>query len=112
GASSVTAPIYISEVSPRERRGSLVALFQFNIVFGILISYLSNYLLSQVGEASWRLMLGIQALPSLAFILLLHWVPESPRWLILKRGDSKKALEILKVIDPLNCEQELAAIQS
>lgn len=111
GASSVTAPIYISEVSPRERRGSLVALFQFNIVFGILISYLSNYLLSQVGEASWRWMLGVQAIPSLVFMVLLHWVPESPRWLVLRKGDTKSALQILKVIDPLNCDRELEAIQ-
>src|SRR4051812_23869798 len=71
GASSVTAPIYISEIAPAERRGRLVALFQFNVVFGILISYLSNYLLGQLGENSWRLMLGIQAAPSLLFLLLL-----------------------------------------
>jgi len=79
GASSVTAPIYISEISPAERRGKLVGLFQFNVVFGIVISYLSNYLIGLTGEHSWRLMLGIQAVPSAIFFLLLKFVPESPR---------------------------------
>jgi sugar porter (SP) family MFS transporter len=112
GISSVTAPIYISEVSPADRRGRLVGLFQFNVVLGILISYLSNYLISQGGEASWRWMLGVQAFPSLLFIVLIYFIPESPRWLILKKGATAKALEILRVINPLNCEQELASIQS
>jgi MFS family permease len=96
GASSVTAPIYISEISPADRRGRLVGLFQFNVVLGILISYLSNYLISQGGEMSWRWMLGVQAVPSLIF---------------LKIGATEKALEILRIINPLNCEQELASIK-
>jgi len=112
GVSSVTAPIYISEVSPADRRGRLVGLFQFNVVLGILISYLSNYLLSQGGDASWRWMLGVQALPSLLFIVLIYFIPESPRWLILKKGETTRALEILRIINPLDCEQELAAIQA
>jgi sugar porter (SP) family MFS transporter len=112
GASSVTAPIYISEVSPAERRGRLVGLFQFNVVLGILISYLSNYLISQLGDASWRLMLGVQAVPSLLFLVLIYFIPESPRWLILKKGDTERAFVILKLIDPLNCEDELIAIQN
>ena len=112
GISSVTAPIYISEVSPAERRGRLVGLFQFNVVLGILISYLSNYLISQGGEASWRWMLGVQAFPSLLFLVLIYFIPESPRWLILKKGETTKALEILRVINPLNCEQELVSIQN
>src|SRR5206468_8688364 len=70
GASSVTAPIYISEISPAERRGKLVGLFQFNVVFGIVVSYLSNYLIGLTGEHSWRLMLGIQAIPSAVFFFL------------------------------------------
>ncbi|CAH0149159.1 putative metabolite transport protein CsbC [Pedobacter sp. Bi27] len=111
GISSVTAPIYISEVSPAHRRGRLVGLFQFNVVLGILISYLSNYLLSQGGEASWRWMLGVQAFPSIIFLVLIYFIPESPRWLILKRGAYDKALEILRIINPLNCDEELAAIQ-
>jgi sugar porter (SP) family MFS transporter len=112
GISSVTAPIYISEVSPADRRGRLVGLFQFNVVLGILISYLSNYLISQGGEASWRWMLGVQAFPSALFLVLIYFIPESPRWLILKKGETSKALEILRVINPLNCEQELAAIKN
>jgi len=111
GISSVTAPIYISEVSPADRRGRLVGLFQFNVVLGILISYLSNYLISQGGEASWRWMLGVQAFPSALFLVLIYFIPESPRWLILKKGETGKALEILRVINPLNCKQELAAIK-
>ncbi|QEM14221.1 sugar porter family MFS transporter [Mucilaginibacter rubeus] len=112
GISSVTAPIYISEVSPAGRRGRLVGLFQFNVVLGILISYLSNYLISQGGEASWRWMLGVQAFPSALFLVLIYFIPESPRWLILKKNETAKALEILRIINPLNCEQELAAIKS
>jgi sugar porter (SP) family MFS transporter len=112
GISSVTAPIYISEISPANRRGRLVGLFQFNVVLGILISYLSNYLLSEFGEASWRWMLGVQAFPSLVFLILIRFVPESPRWLILKKGASEKALAILRIINPENCNQELTAIQN
>jgi MFS family permease len=90
GTSSVTAPIYISEVSPADKRGRLVGLFQFNVVLGILVSYLSNYLISQGGDASWRWMLGVQAVPSLVFLVLIRFIPESPRWLILKKGNFKK----------------------
>jgi len=87
GASSVTAPIYISEISPASKRGKLVGLFQFNVVFGIVVSYLSNYLIGLTGEHSWRLMLGVQALPSALFFILLRFVPESPRWLITKKAE-------------------------
>ncbi len=112
GTSSVTAPIYISEVSPADRRGRLVGLFQFNVVLGILISYLSNYLISQFGETSWRWMLGVQAFPSLIFLVLIRSIPESPRWLILKKQATEKALAILRIINPLNCDQELISIQN
>ncbi len=112
GASSVTAPIYISEVSPADSRGRMVGLFQFNVVLGILISYLSNYLISQLGDASWRLMLGVQAIPALVFLILIRFIPESPRWLILKKGETKQALKILEIINPLNCNDELKAIQN
>jgi sugar porter (SP) family MFS transporter len=112
GISSVTAPIYISEISPANRRGRLVGLFQFNVVLGILISYLSNFLLSEFGEASWRWMLGVQAFPSLIFFILIYFIPESPRWLIIKKGATEKALAILKIINPANCDSELVAIQN
>jgi len=105
GASSVTAPIYISEISPAHRRGKLVGLFQFNVVFGIVISYLSNYLIGLTGEHSWRLMLGIQAVPSAVFLLLLKFIPESPRWLILKKGKIEQAREIFTLIDPATADK-------
>jgi len=110
GASSVTAPIYISEISPAERRGKLVGLFQFNVVFGIVISYLSNYLIGLTGEHSWRLMLGIQAVPSAIFFLLLKFVPESPRWLIIKKGKINEARDILNIINPATAEKIQSAI--
>jgi sugar porter (SP) family MFS transporter len=112
GASSVTAPVYISEISPASYRGRLVMMFQFNIVLGILISYFSNYLVGFFfnGGNSWRIMLGIQVLPSLLFLVLLRLVPETPRWLILKKNDTEKAGEILKIINPSNYEQEMAEI--
>lgn len=100
GASSVTAPVYISEVSPAKYRGRMVALFQFNVVFGILVSYLSNYLIGMSGESSWRLMLGVQAVPAGLFLLLLRWVPESPRWLLVKGIKEQVAIATLKVINP------------
>lgn len=112
GASSVTAPIYISEISPAASRGKLVALFQFNIVLGILISYLSNYLIGQESESSWRWMMGVQAFPSLLFLVLLRFVPESPRWLILRKGQIAEARETLKVINPSGYEEELYAIRN
>lgn len=112
GASSVTAPIYISEISPAGSRGKLVALFQFNIVLGILISYLSNYLIGQESDSSWRWMMGVQAFPSLLFLVLLRFVPESPRWLILRKGQIAEATETLKVINPGGYEQELYAIRN
>ena len=111
GVSSVTAPIYISEISPANSRGRLVALFQLNVVLGILISYLSNYIIGQGGEDSWRWMLGVQAIPSLIFYILIRFVPESPRWLILHKGKMEEARQVLKRINPLNYEQELASIQ-
>ncbi|PWU03909.1 MAG: MFS transporter [Bacteroidetes bacterium] len=112
GASSVTAPIYISEISPSNRRGRLVALFQFNIVFGILVSYLSNYLIGRSGEDSWRLMLGIQAIPSFLFLILIRFVPESPRWLILNKGRIDEAGETMKIIDPDGYEKDLEEIKN
>lgn len=110
GASSVTAPIYISEISPSQKRGSLVALFQFNVVFGILISYLSNYLIGNSSETAWRWMLGVQAVPSLVFLILVRLVPETPRWLILRGNRPEAAKEILKIINPTGYEADLAKI--
>lgn len=112
GASSVTAPVYISEISPAANRGKLVGLFQFNVVFGIVISYLSNYLIGLSGEYSWRLMLGVQAIPSALFFILLRYVPESPRWLMTKRGKTEEALEIFTLIDPQTAKTIVSEIAS
>ena len=110
GASSVTAPIYISEISPAGRRGKLVGLFQFNVVFGIVISYLSNYLIGLTGEHSWRLMLGIQAIPSALFLILLRYVPESPRWLITRKGKVEEARVIFQIINPDTADKIITEI--
>jgi sugar porter (SP) family MFS transporter len=111
GCSSVTAPMYISELAPASHRGRLVAMFQFNVVLGILIAFLSNYLLQDFGDNSWRWMLGIQAFPAALFLIFVLFLPESPRWLIVKRGMTEEALEILARINPKNAEAELNAIQ-
>ena len=95
GVSSVTAPLYISEIAPARSRGKLVALFQFNIVFGILIAYLSNYGLADMGEMAWRWMLGVEAIPALIFLFAVLFVPKSPRWLIVKQGKVDEARDIL-----------------
>ena len=95
GASSVVAPIYISEIAPPKYRGQLAASFQLNIVAGILFAYLSNYLLQGVGgENDWRYMLGIVGIPSLLFSIFMLFTPESPRWLILYRNNEAAAREI------------------
>ncbi|MFN5358759.1 MAG: sugar porter family MFS transporter [Bacteroidota bacterium] len=92
GISSVAAPTYISEISTAQSRGRLVAMYQFNIVFGILIAYLSNYFLEGIGgENDWRLMLGVMTVPSLIYSLMVFSIPESPRWLISKKGDMEGA---------------------
>ncbi len=111
GASSVVSPLYISEIAPPKKRGFLVALFQFNIVFGILIAYVSNYLLQRSNSPNdWRWMLGIVAIPSLIFTLLTLLISESPRWLALKRGDVAGAKSVLNEIDPAAADATLAAI--
>ena len=86
GGASVVSPMYIAEISPAKFRGRLVATSQFNIVFGILLAYLSNFVISSLhlGDVQYRWMFGVQALPALAFFFLLFTTPQSPRWLIAK----------------------------
>lgn len=95
GASSVVAPMYISEISPALLRGRMTALFQFNVILGILMAYVSNYFLSSIGDDAWRWMLGIMVVPAAAYFILLFMVPESPRFLVKagKIEDAKKVLE-------------------
>ena len=99
GASSVAAPIYISEISSPENRGKLGTLFQFNIVFGILIAFFSNYFFEGFdGANDWRWMIGIVALPALIYSIIVLRIPESPRWLILKKKDDQAGLAVLEMI--------------
>lgn len=107
GASSVVAPMYIAEISPTEKRGQFTALFQFNIVFGILIAYFSNWLIGTDDPGNWRWMLGIVAVPSLVFVILILSVPESPRWLAVKKGNTAEALRILNLVNPATAQQSL-----
>jgi len=100
GASSVVAPIYISEIAPAKHRGKLVISFQLNIVLGILIAYVSNYFISGLGENDWRWMLGIVGLPSLLFSILILFTPESPTFLLLHRNDQEGAKKVLDLVDP------------
>ena len=99
GASTIAAPAYISEIAPAKDRGKLVGLYQFNIVFGILVAFLSNYLLSGVGENAWRWMIGVEAVPAFIYTLFVLTVPKSPRWLLTKmRTDEAK--KVLRLINP------------
>lgn len=97
GASTIAAPAYISEIAPAKDRGRLVAFYQFNIVLGILMAFLSNYLLNDVGENSWRWMMGVQAIPSVIYVLLMISIPKSPRWLLSKsrNEEARKVLQIM-----------------
>lgn len=115
GASTVAAPTYISEISTAKSRGRLVALYQFNIVFGILIAFISNYLLDGVGGSNdWRWMLGVEALPAALYCLLILGVPNSPRWLMVERGDASSALQTLELLhgDEASAKAELDTIKA
>ena len=100
GISTVAAPLYISEIAPAKHRGRLAGMFQFNIVFGILIAFVSNALLAGTGESAWRWMLGVAAFPSLLYALLCFGLPESPRWLLTRKSDRAAGLDVLHRIEP------------
>lgn len=101
GASTIAAPAYVTEIAPAEKRGRLVAMYQFNIVFGILMAFLSNYIIAGMGlgENTWRWMLGIEAVPALIYTLMVFGIPMSPRWLAMK-GRLNEAEAVLKKINP------------
>ena len=99
GASTIAAPAYISEIAPAKDRGKLVGLYQFNIVFGILVAFLSNYLLSNIGENAWRWMVGVEAFPAALYTIFALTVPKSPRWLLTKFRN-EEAVKVLKIISP------------
>ena len=98
GASTIAAPTYVSEIAPAHKRGQLVALYQFNIVFGILVAFISNFLLKDVGTQPWRWMVGIEALPAVLYLLGILTVPKSPRWVLFKLKDLAQAQAIFKEI--------------
>lgn len=108
GASTIAAPAYVSEIAPANDRGKLVAMYQFNIVFGILVAFVSNYLLSDLGENAWRWMVGVEAIPAFIYTILVFGIPESPRWLLFRKNDRAAADEVLRIINPAaNPEAEI-----
>jgi len=109
GISTVAAPLYISEISPPAYRGRLAGMFQFNIVFGIVIAFLSNFLLKDVGENAWRWMLGVAAIPSILYTVMCFALPESPRWLLGRKHDRASAIEVLKLIEPSATQAQIDA---
>ncbi|RIH63122.1 MFS transporter [Mariniphaga sediminis] len=110
GASSVAGPMYISEISPANMRGRMTGLFQFNVIFGILLAYISNYLLRNTGDEPWRWMLGVEGIPSVIFFLLLFRIPRSPRFLV-KINKIDEAREVLNIINNGNTESEIVKIK-
>jgi MFS transporter, SP family, arabinose:H+ symporter len=112
GGSSVIGPLYIAEIAPAAKRGRLVGMFQFNVVLGILLAYLSNYLVAQagLGAAEWRWKFGVAAFPALLFILALIGIPQSPRWLA-KVGRPNEAREVLIRIGEPDVDRELCEIE-
>jgi MFS transporter, SP family, arabinose:H+ symporter len=111
GASSVVAPMYISEISPAEQRGKLTAMFQFNIVLGILIAYFSNYMIGSGDIESWRWMLGVEVVPAAIFLVMVFTLPESPRWLIVAKNRVEEARKILAIINPDTVEESVRSIR-
>ena len=109
GISTVAAPLYISEISPPAYRGRLAGMFQFNIVFGIVVAFASNALLAGLGPNAWRWMLGVAAFPSVLYTVMCLGIPESPRWLIGRKGDRAAGLKVLKLIEPTYTTAQLAA---
>ena len=112
GASSVLGPLYLAEISPAQWRGRLVAFFQFNIVLGVLLAFVSNFGLGTLGfgDSEWRWKLGVQALPATVFFVLLFFIPRSPRWLMIK-GMETEAFQVLARLGAVNVSGQIAAIR-
>ena len=122
GGSSVLGPMYIAEIAPAKLRGRLVGFFQFNVVFGILVAYFSNYLigLQRFGASEWRWELGVTAIPAALFFMMLFSIPRSPRWLVKKgrvaeartvlqmTGDESYEHDLQEIVDSINLEQSQA----
>jgi sugar porter (SP) family MFS transporter len=113
GISSVAAPTYVSEISTPSTRGRLVAMYQFNIVFGILVAFLSNYFLEGVGGINdWRWMLGVMAVPSLIYTVMVFGIPESPRWLVSVKKDDAAAKKVMERLGMNNIDEEIRLINA
>ncbi|MBC8373067.1 MAG: sugar porter family MFS transporter [Planctomycetes bacterium] len=112
GMATVASPMYISEISPAKMRGRLAGMFQFNIVFGILIAFVSNYFLGKYvnAEVAWRWMLGVEAFPALLYTLMCFTIPESPRWLIVHGGKRQEGMDIFRQINPDLSESEITLL--
>ncbi len=114
GASTVAAPMFISEISPSDSRGRLAGMFQFNIVFGILVAFVSNYFFGKFmnAESAWRWMLGIEAIPAAIYTLMSFTLPESPRWLITHAKQREAGATIFRQINPEFGDTEIEALVS
>jgi MFS transporter, SP family, arabinose:H+ symporter len=109
GISTIAAPLYISEIAPAGHRGRLAGMFQLNIVFGIVVAYFSNALLAGVCEHAWRWMLGVAAFPAVLYSLCCLIIPESPRWLLGRKGDREAGIAMLRFIEPGASEVKIAS---
>jgi len=108
GISTIAAPLYISEIAPAKNRGLLTGLFQFNIVFGIMVAFLSNFVIGRyVEQNAWRWMLGVEAFPALIYTVLCFAIPKSPRWMIGHNNDREGGIKVLALIHPEFTEGEL-----
>ena len=112
GVATVASPLYISEISPAHLRGRLAGMFQFNIVFGILIAFVSNFLLGKYlnEQIAWRWMLGVEAVPAFVYTLMCLTIPESPRWLIVHGGRRQQGLDVFRKINPDLSEEDITAL--
>ena len=111
GAAAMVPPMYIAELSPADKRGRLVAVYQLAIVLGILFAYFSNYLLDDTGSNNWRYIFASQFVPSVIFFFALFFVPESPRWL-LQKNKTKEACRILQKMSGVEAESEIEIIKT
>lgn len=111
GICCFTAPKYISEISPTGMKWRLIALFQFNIIFGVIVAYIIIYMLTDMRDNGWRWMFGVEAVPAFVYAIILLMVPRSPHWLIVKKNDLEKARAILARIDPSTVDSTISAIQ-
>lgn len=111
GISSIAVPAYIAEIAPAKHRGRLVAMYQFQIVFGILVAFFSNYMLSGISAEDWRWMLGVEVIPAMVFLLLVFKVSESPRWLLLHKKDEAAARAVFNQLQESDVDSIVADIK-